>query len=99
MKIFGVPLGDSGLYYIATNIQFQDGGSIILTASTAASKETEAFSVYSATKAAIRSFARTWTVVIDFGIRFRTIWCGYHIWYAAFLDNLTPRSRICVLDA
>ncbi|MFY9796157.1 MAG: SDR family oxidoreductase, partial [Candidatus Nitrosopolaris sp.] len=41
---------------------FQDGGSIILTASTAASKGTEAFSVYSATKAAIRSFARTWTV-------------------------------------
>jgi NAD(P)-dependent dehydrogenase (short-subunit alcohol dehydrogenase family) len=41
---------------------FQDGGSIILTASTAASKGTEAFSVYSATKAVIRSFARTWTV-------------------------------------
>jgi NAD(P)-dependent dehydrogenase (short-subunit alcohol dehydrogenase family) len=41
---------------------FHDGGSIILTASTAASKGTEAFSVYSATKAAIRSFARSWTV-------------------------------------
>jgi len=41
---------------------FQDGGSIILPASTAASKEAEAFSVYSATKAAIRSFARSWTV-------------------------------------
>jgi NAD(P)-dependent dehydrogenase (short-subunit alcohol dehydrogenase family) len=41
---------------------FQDGGSIILTASTAASKGVEGFSVYSATKAAIRSFARTWTV-------------------------------------
>ena len=41
---------------------FQDSGSIILTASTAASKGVEGFSVYSATKAAIRSFARTWTV-------------------------------------
>jgi NAD(P)-dependent dehydrogenase (short-subunit alcohol dehydrogenase family) len=39
-----------------------DGGSIILTASTAASKGIEGFSVYSATKAAIRSFARSWTV-------------------------------------
>ena len=41
---------------------FQDGGSIILNASIAASKGFEASSVYSATKAAIRSFARTWTV-------------------------------------
>ena len=41
---------------------FQDGGSIILTASIASSKGIEALSVYSATKAAIRSFARTWTV-------------------------------------
>src|SRR5215216_1722497 len=41
---------------------FQDGGSIILNASIASSKGFEANSVYSATKAAIRSFARTWTV-------------------------------------
>ena len=41
---------------------FQDGGSIILKASAAAYKGTPAFSVYSASKAAIRSFARTWTV-------------------------------------
>jgi NAD(P)-dependent dehydrogenase (short-subunit alcohol dehydrogenase family) len=42
---------------------FQDGGgSIILNASIASSKGAEALSVYSATKAAIRSFARTWTV-------------------------------------
>ena len=41
---------------------FQDGGgSIILNASIASSKGAEALSVYSATKAAIRSFARTWT--------------------------------------
>jgi NAD(P)-dependent dehydrogenase (short-subunit alcohol dehydrogenase family) len=41
---------------------FQDGDSIILNASIAASKGVEASSVYNATKAAIRSFARTWTV-------------------------------------
>jgi NAD(P)-dependent dehydrogenase (short-subunit alcohol dehydrogenase family) len=38
------------------------GGSIILNASTAASVGTPAFSVYSATKAAVRSFARNWTL-------------------------------------
>jgi NAD(P)-dependent dehydrogenase (short-subunit alcohol dehydrogenase family) len=38
------------------------GSSIILAASTAASKGTPAFSVYSASKAAIRSFARNWTL-------------------------------------
>jgi NAD(P)-dependent dehydrogenase (short-subunit alcohol dehydrogenase family) len=41
---------------------FQDGGSIIMTGSGAGSKGLEASSVYSATKAAIRSFARSWTV-------------------------------------
>jgi len=38
-----------------------DGGSIILNASIVGSKGLAANSVYSATKAAIRSFARTWT--------------------------------------
>jgi NAD(P)-dependent dehydrogenase (short-subunit alcohol dehydrogenase family) len=41
---------------------FQDGGSIILIASVAGSKGFGGDSVYSATKAAIRSFARSWTV-------------------------------------
>ncbi|MGB8933510.1 MAG: SDR family oxidoreductase [Candidatus Nitrosopolaris sp.] len=41
---------------------FQDGGSIILTASVNSSKGFEGSSVYGATKAAIRSFARSWTV-------------------------------------
>jgi NAD(P)-dependent dehydrogenase (short-subunit alcohol dehydrogenase family) len=38
-----------------------DGGSIILNASVVASKGMEALSVYSAAKAAVRSFARCWT--------------------------------------
>lgn len=37
------------------------GSSIVLNASIVASKGMENFSVYSATKAAVRSFARTWT--------------------------------------
>jgi NAD(P)-dependent dehydrogenase (short-subunit alcohol dehydrogenase family) len=41
---------------------FTDGGSIILNASIVSIKGMPAFSVYSATKAAVRSFARTWTV-------------------------------------
>jgi NAD(P)-dependent dehydrogenase (short-subunit alcohol dehydrogenase family) len=44
---------------------FQDGGSIILTASINSSKGFETSTVYSATKAAIRSFARTWTVELS----------------------------------
>jgi len=38
-----------------------DGGSIILNGSVASIKGTAAFGVYAASKAAIRSFARTWT--------------------------------------
>jgi NAD(P)-dependent dehydrogenase (short-subunit alcohol dehydrogenase family) len=41
---------------------FHDGGSIILTASVGGSKGFEGVSAYSATKATVRSFARSWTV-------------------------------------
>jgi NAD(P)-dependent dehydrogenase (short-subunit alcohol dehydrogenase family) len=40
----------------------QDGGSIILTGSTTASMGTPAFSIYSASKAAIRNLARSWAL-------------------------------------
>jgi NAD(P)-dependent dehydrogenase (short-subunit alcohol dehydrogenase family) len=63
-KIFGINV--KGLLFTVQKALplFQDsgGGSIILNASIAASKGVEASSVYNATKAAIRSFARTWTV-------------------------------------
>ena len=61
-KIFGVNV--KGLLFTVQKAlpQFHDGGSIILTSSLAGSKGLEAFSVYDATKAAIRSFARSWTV-------------------------------------
>ncbi len=45
----------------------RDGGSIILTGSTAATKGIPAFSVYSASKAAIRSFAHNW--ILDLASR------------------------------
>jgi NAD(P)-dependent dehydrogenase (short-subunit alcohol dehydrogenase family) len=40
----------------------KSGGSLILTGSTTGTKGTVAFSVYSASKAAIRNFARSWSV-------------------------------------
>lgn len=60
-KTFGVNV--KGLLFTVqkTLPLFKDGGSIILNASTAASKAIEGFSVYCATKAAVRSFARSWT--------------------------------------
>jgi NAD(P)-dependent dehydrogenase (short-subunit alcohol dehydrogenase family) len=61
-KIFGINV--KGVLFTVQKALplFQDGGSIILNASVNASKGIEASSVYSATKAAVRSFARTWTV-------------------------------------
>ncbi|MDQ7958677.1 MAG: glucose 1-dehydrogenase [Pseudomonadota bacterium] len=40
----------------------RDGASVILTSSTAAIQGTAAFSVYSASKAAVRNFARSWAL-------------------------------------
>ena len=63
-KIFSVNV--KGLLFTVQKalplFQDGDGGSIILTASVGGSKADQAMSVYGATKAAIRSFARTWTV-------------------------------------
>lgn len=53
---------------------FRDGGSIILIGSIAAFMGFPAHSTYSATKAAVRSFARTWTAELkDRGIRVNTL--------------------------
>jgi hypothetical protein len=52
----------------------RDGGSIILTGSTAGTVGTPAFSIYSATKAALRSFARNWMLDLkDRHIRVNTL--------------------------
>ncbi|MGB9990447.1 SDR family oxidoreductase [Massilia sp. SM-13] len=53
------------------------GASVILTGSTAASTGTAAFSVYAATKAAVRSFARNWILDLkDRQIRINTLTPG-----------------------
>jgi NAD(P)-dependent dehydrogenase (short-subunit alcohol dehydrogenase family) len=50
------------------------GASVILTGSTAGSSGTPAFSVYAASKAAVRAFARNWILDLkDRGIRVNTI--------------------------
>jgi NAD(P)-dependent dehydrogenase (short-subunit alcohol dehydrogenase family) len=55
-----------------------DGGSIILNASIVASKGFSTNSVYSATKAAVRSFARTWTTDLkDRRIRVNAVSPGF----------------------
>src|SRR6202023_3385653 len=55
-----------------------DGASIILNASVVASKGFANWSVYSATKAAVRSFARTWTADLkDRRIRVNALSPGY----------------------
>jgi NAD(P)-dependent dehydrogenase (short-subunit alcohol dehydrogenase family) len=52
----------------------RDGGSIILTGSTTGTRGTPAFSVYSASKAAVRNFARTWMLDLsERGIRVNVI--------------------------
>ncbi|MBD0318790.1 MAG: SDR family oxidoreductase [Gemmatimonadetes bacterium] len=51
-----------------------DGASVILTSSTTSVKGTPAFSVYSASKAAVRNFARSWILDLkDRGIRVNAI--------------------------
>ena len=49
-----------------------DGASIILTGSAAAAKGTPSFGVYAASKAAIRSFVRTWTAELRTGVSAQT---------------------------
>ncbi|MGC0886783.1 glucose 1-dehydrogenase [Pantoea agglomerans] len=51
-----------------------DGASVILTGSTAGAQGTAAFSVYSASKAAVRNFARSWALDLkDRGIRVNVV--------------------------
>jgi NAD(P)-dependent dehydrogenase (short-subunit alcohol dehydrogenase family) len=60
---------------------FQHGGSIILT--TGGSKAVEALSVYAATKAAIRSFARSWSVDLKRRkmSQCHQSWSNRHTWF------------------
>ncbi|SEH37724.1 MULTISPECIES: SDR family oxidoreductase [unclassified Methylobacterium] len=65
----------------------RDGAAIVLTGSTTGSSGTPAFSVYSATKAAVRNFARNWILDLkDRRIRVNTISPG--VTETAGLDEL-----------
>jgi NAD(P)-dependent dehydrogenase (short-subunit alcohol dehydrogenase family) len=77
-KVFGINV--KGLLFTVQKALplFVDGGSIILNASILASKGMEALSAYSATKAAVRSFARCWTTELKHRrIRVNVISPGY----------------------
>src|SRR5260221_14565664 len=77
-KVFGTNV--KGLVFTAQNAVplMPDGGTIILTGSGAAIKGLAGTSVYSATKAAVRSFARTWTTDLkDRGIRVNVVSPGF----------------------
>jgi NAD(P)-dependent dehydrogenase (short-subunit alcohol dehydrogenase family) len=70
-----------------------NGGSIVLSASSASVKGMENFSVYSATKAAVRSFARTWTSDLKGrGIRVNAISPGVVVTPA--YDNLLGKDNV-----
>src|SRR5580693_4714587 len=61
-KVFGVNVKGT-LFTVQKALPLmQPGGSIILTGSTTDATGTAAFSVYSASKAAIRNFARSWAI-------------------------------------
>ena len=86
-----------------------DGGSIILTGSVGGSKGFEAISVYSATKAAIRSFARSWTSDLKArGIRVNVVspgpiqTPGFDVFanddVKQFMKSIVPLGRIGTAD-
>ena len=69
------------------------GGSILLNASVASIKGIPGMGVYAATKAAVRSFARTWTLELkDRGIRVNVISPGYTETPIIDTISLTPEQ-------
>ena len=73
-SVFLINVGGT-LFTVQTMLPLLNAGaSIVLAGSTAAYNGTPAFSIYAATKAAIRSFGRTWaTELITRGIRVNTV--------------------------
>ncbi|WP_350275630.1 SDR family oxidoreductase [Kribbella sp. HUAS MG21] len=73
-----------------------DGASVILVGSTAGDRGVEAFGAYAASKAAVRSFARTWSNELkDRGIRVNVVspaWIETPGGTAAFGDEETARA-------
>ena len=88
-KLFSVNV-KGGLFTVQKALPLMnDGGSIILTGSVGSVKGTPAFSVYGATKAAIRNFVRAWTVELkDRRIRSNILSPGPT--YTPLTDSLPP---------
>ena len=75
------------------------GSSVILTSSTSSIKGTPAFSVYSASKAAVRNFVRSWILdVKDRGIRFNAISPGPILTPGLTELASTPEAKQELLD-
>jgi NAD(P)-dependent dehydrogenase (short-subunit alcohol dehydrogenase family) len=81
----------------------RDGGSIILTGSTASIKGTPAFSIYAASKAAIRSFVRNW--ILDLkgsGIRVNVLAPGSTStpgWHALAPSSEVNKAMIAAVES
>jgi NAD(P)-dependent dehydrogenase (short-subunit alcohol dehydrogenase family) len=81
----------------------RNGGSIILTGSTASIKGTPAFSIYAASKAAIRSFVRNW--ILDLkgtGIRVNVLAPGSTStpgWHALSPSSEVNKAMIAAVEA
>jgi NAD(P)-dependent dehydrogenase (short-subunit alcohol dehydrogenase family) len=72
-KLFGINVKGT-LFTVQKALPLMnDGGSIILNGSVASVKGTAAFGVYGATKAALRSFVRTWTSISRTAIFVQTL--------------------------
>jgi NAD(P)-dependent dehydrogenase (short-subunit alcohol dehydrogenase family) len=78
-RIFGTNVKGVLFFTVQKALPFMlAGSSVILNASISGSKGQPNFSVYCATKAALRSFARTWTTDLkDRGIRVNAVSPGY----------------------
>lgn len=96
-KTFGVNV--RGLYFMVNRALplLSRGSSVILISSIAANKGVPGYGTYSASKAAVRSFVRTWTAeLLDRGIRVNTISPGPFDTPIMDLQADTPEGREAV---
>jgi NAD(P)-dependent dehydrogenase (short-subunit alcohol dehydrogenase family) len=111
-RVFGINV--KGLFFSVQTLSplLRDGGAIVLTSSIAANKGSANFSLYSATKAAVRSFARTWANdlkgrgirvnVVSPGATKTEILAGSNLTeeqkagFAAFVQSTAPAGRMAV---
>ncbi len=95
-EVFGVNVRGTVLTVQKALPLLNDGAAVVLTGSTAADRGAPAFGAYAASKAAVRSFARTWSNELkDRGIRVNVVspaWIETPGGTAAFGDEETARA-------